>query len=175
VGHVVRKEWKCSSTKIKSAIKVEKKLAHYIYTFRCSYPDCDNTYRCKGGKDLGRTDVCNTHAHVDKPFQALYKVFLRSGRDSGYTSTINYEDFLTFTEIKECHYCFSVIPWFPFVTFGGKFRSNAYYLDRKDNSIGYTIENCVVCCSRCNVVKSDRFTYEQFIEIGKLIRKWEGR
>lgn len=45
----------------------------------------------------------------------------------------------------------------------------AYNLDRKDNSKGYSIKNCVVCCTVCNLTRGNRFTYEQFLEIGKLL------
>ena len=38
--------------------------------------------------------------------------------------------------------------------------SAKYNLDRKDNSIGYSKNNCVVCCSTCNYIKGDKFTYE---------------
>ena len=40
----------------------------------------------------------------------------------------------------ECHYC-------------GKDGPNG--IDRVDNSIGYTFENCVPCCKHCNYVKGD--------------------
>lgn len=35
-------------------------------------------------------------------------------------------------------------------------------IDRYDNNIGYTIENCVSCCFGCNTMKWN-FTYDQFI------------
>lgn len=79
---------------------------------------------------------------------------------------LSYEEFLTFTRIPECHYCGAVIPWHP--KMAGK--NNAYYLDRKDNDKGYTTDNCVVCCSRCNWAKANRFTYEEWVYIGKAIR-----
>lgn len=36
-------------------------------------------------------------------------------------------------------------------------------LDRKDNSLGYTKENCLPCCNVCNRAKRD-MTYSDFIE-----------
>lgn len=41
---------------------------------------------------------------------------------------------------QECHYC-------------GKEGPNG--IDRIDNSVGYTFENCVPCCKHCNYVKGD--------------------
>ena len=40
-----------------------------------------------------------------------------------------------------CHYCK---------------RPNANGIDRMNNEIGYTEENCVACCKTCNYMKSDR-------------------
>jgi hypothetical protein len=73
---------------------------------------------------------------------------------------------LTFEEYTElltlqpkCHYCgHSIIV-----------SSSAYRLDRKNNSIGYTKENCVVCCGECNRIKSDRYSYEEMEKIGKIL------
>ena len=45
-----------------------------------------------------------------------------------------------------------------------------FYAGRgKDNSIGYNISNIVLSCRRCNSVKSDYFTEEEMIRIGKLL------
>lgn len=54
----------------------------------------------------------------------------------------------------------------------GNNKGCAYYLDRKDSFEGYSVENCVVCCSRCNQAKSNFFTYEQWVEIGKVIKSF---
>lgn len=43
----------------------------------------------------------------------------------------------------------------------GEFIYNG--IDRKDNSKGYTVDNCVSCCEFCNFTKSDT-PYEKFVE-----------
>jgi len=43
-------------------------------------------------------------------------------------------------------------------------------LDRKDNSIGHTKENCVPCCVRCNYLRRD-MPYEAWIELADSMRK----
>jgi len=45
-------------------------------------------------------------------------------------------------------------------------------LDRKDNARGYALDNVVVACDACNRVKSDIFSFEQMMEIGRLLRGW---
>lgn len=43
-------------------------------------------------------------------------------------------------------------------------------LDRLDNSIGHTMDNCVPCCNDCNVARSDHFTPEEMKIIGEAIK-----
>lgn len=52
---------------------------------------------------------------------------------------------------QPCHYC-------------GGFRPNIKVngIDRKDNTLGYILSNCLPCCKYCNISKSDR-TYEEYI------------
>jgi hypothetical protein len=38
-------------------------------------------------------------------------------------------------------------------------------IDRKDNSVGYTLENSAPCCPRHNEIKSDVFSFEQMLDI----------
>jgi hypothetical protein len=44
---------------------------------------------------------------------------------------------------------------------GGDYIYNG--IDRKDNNKGYTMENCVPCCGRCNRAK-DTMSYEEFMQ-----------
>jgi len=40
--------------------------------------------------------------------------------------------------------------------------SRSYKLDRMNNDSGYTKDNCVVCCWKCNQSKGNRYTYEEW-------------
>jgi transcription elongation factor Elf1 len=44
-------------------------------------------------------------------------------------------------------------------------------VDRIDNRIGHTKDNCKPCCKECNVARMDNFTHEEMFEIGKAIKK----
>jgi hypothetical protein len=104
-----------------------------------------------------------------RPYEALYRNFLRKAT---HDNVLSYEDFIEFTRIKECHYCSDTVFWSEYFVYRND-SSKGYNLDRKDNAVGYNTENCVVCCARCNWAKGDHFTYEEWVEIGKLIRGWK--
>ncbi len=44
-------------------------------------------------------------------------------------------------------------------------------LDRINNEIGHTIENCVPCCKECNIARNRLFSFEEMKEIGQIIKK----
>lgn len=59
--------------------------------------------------------------------------------------------------------------------YGGKKRGKLE-VDRKDNEKGYNEENCVLSCPICNNAKSDKFTYEEFLKVGHVIKQiWQQR
>lgn len=47
-------------------------------------------------------------------------------------------------------------------------------VDRKDNSIGYTIDNCVTACKLCNYAKK-AMSYDNFIDWLDRITKFRTR
>ena len=102
-----------------------------------------------------------------RPYEGLYNVFYKKALAVGHEIDLTYEDFLEFTKIKECHYCGGEVKWAK--TTSSK-ATSAYNLDRTDNSKGYVKGNLVVCCKRCNFLKSDKFSYDEFVEIGKQLR-----
>lgn len=115
----------------------------------------------------GQTKSCgcwrkeiSTRGHV--PFQSLYKRLCWQSHKEGKDVTFSFDDFLEFTKTDKCCYCDDKINW--------QERNRARYnLDRKDNSIGYTKENCVVCCKECNYAKHTFFTHNEMLIIGKSI------
>src|ERR1700687_129656 len=72
---------------------------------------------------------------------------------------------LTFDEWKEivigkrCHYC------------DGDLSPTGASLDRKDNNIGYLLDNVVPCCPDCNTIKADILTYEEMLAVAKLLKE----
>jgi 5-methylcytosine-specific restriction endonuclease McrA len=78
---------------------------------------------------------------------------------------------------RECFYC--GIPEDDFIKVWGIFyktRGKRLEIERKDNNKGCSIENCALACAICNNAKSNKFTEEEFKEVGKVIKKiWKSR
>lgn len=113
-------------------------------------------------------DECGQKRMQKPPYFWLLK---RIPRDKPITLT--YEELLDFVKIRECHYCGSPIEWIPHTVSrkNRKVNSGKYNLDRKNNSLGYSKDNCVVCCSECNYLKGDKFTFEEMIELGSVLKR----
>jgi hypothetical protein len=129
------------------------------------------------GLRTGHTTGCGTvetgcNVSVLRPYEAVYRYFLRMEKRDGHARSLSYEDFINFTKTGECHYCTAPIKWLKYSTSKGKRKqAKAYNLDRKDDSIGYTTKNVVVCCKRCNWGKGQGFTYDEWWMMTACFRK----
>ena len=107
-----------------------------------------------------------------RPYEHLYNKLRKNAKERDVPVTLTYEEFLEYTTVRVCLYCLADIEWSPYVKPG---TTRAANLDRKENDLGYSKENCAVCCYRCNSIKMHNLTFEQMLEVGNLIAKWEGR
>lgn len=121
-----------------------------------------------GGPSLekGETKSCGCYKSNLQPFESLYNRLKQ--QEYRYPVGLSFKEFLEFTKQNFCHYCKIPIIWRPHYAGRG-----GYQLDRMDNSQGYTKDNCVVCCKRCNRAKGKHFTYDEWKSIGRLIQAWE--
>ena len=156
------------------------KLRQNYYVFNCikcnkeiSFLNADlhrMSGRCRSCADKDTALLSSIHNRI-RPYEALYNKFRYDRQRTNTECDITYDEFLEFVKIRECHYCKAGIYWAECSI--GK-NGQKYNLDRKDNTKGYLKNNLVVCCWDCNEVKSNRFSYEQFLVIGDLIRTWRG-
>jgi hypothetical protein len=72
---------------------------------------------------------------------------------------LSFEEWRNFVSDTQCHYCDGAMP------------ETGIGLDRKNNDIGYILENVASCCQECNRIKSDTLTYEEMLEVAKLIKR----
>lgn len=94
------------------------------------------------------------------PHYWSYRKMLHNSQIHAKSFDISFDDYLEFTKVSNCHYCRTTITWIPFRK---RWQSSCYYIDRKDNSVGYTKNNCVVCCSLCNRIKGNNLSYDEMM------------
>jgi hypothetical protein len=132
---------------------------------------------CPRSSDLrsGRTQSCGClrrdrrigvpGANRLRPYEAIFN---RIGKAHKYPVSITYDDFLSIISSGSCHYCGTDVT---IEEYTGLKSKGAYRLDRMDNAIGYTRDNCVLCCYKCNSGKSNRFSCEQWKYIVKCMKQ----
>lgn len=132
-------------------------------TWKCKC-DCGNETVVKG-KDLkiGKTKSCGCLAldtrRLEKgeaAFNDLYKSYKRNAEKRNLKFELSEKEFREITN-KKCFYCRKE-PLQSMRRKGNRVYGEYIYngIDRKDNALGYTVENCVPCCGRCNQAKSDQ-------------------
>ena len=86
---------------------------------------------------------------------------------------LNKEEFIKWYENqdKKCSYCnltLEEIRKLP-SPYNRKNGLAKYSIDRKNNDLGYTIDNITLSCFTCNTIKNNFLTYEEMLKIGKEI------
>lgn len=135
--------------------------------------------KCDCGRELavrasnlhcGQSKSCGClHKEIisGNPFENVYNRLKESAKRRKISCSLQYEEYVEFTKIKTCFYCGTVIQWAEHVI-----DSQAYQLDRIDNTQGYTKSNCRVACPQCNMMKS-RLSKDDFIsQCKKIANKW---
>ena len=90
-------------------------------------------------------------------------------------------DFVKLIETKNCHYCKITIDEIETLAENKKLykkslRGWILEIDRLNSNFEYSPKNCVMSCYWCNNAKTDEFTENEFLQIGKEIRKiWQTR
>jgi hypothetical protein len=138
----------------KDANKEQRSRGSILWTCAC---DCGGTcQKLAGDLRSGHVKSCgclNVELRRLRPYEALYNNFVNVGpkrKGKIIENTISYEDFVEFIKIGVCFYCGSEVEWAKFNIVKNK---ASYKLDRVDSKLGYTKENCVVCCPTCNLMK----------------------
>lgn len=161
------------------ALRVDIKLATYkerkhkikLYVYQCL--GCSKEIKLLSGSLRTHTGRCESCCQRGLPYEATYNELVnRYGRHK-HEINLTYLEFLEFTKIKNCHYCHKDLEWKPFTKINGEDveGGRAYKLDRKDNDLSYSPENCVTCCWKCNVTKGNRYTYELYYEMAAPLRR----
>lgn len=84
-------------------------------------------------------------------FLRVYRAYKVGSSKRGLEFSLSQEQFKSLTQ-QDCHYCGTVPKT---LASTGSHNSHYYYngIDRKDNSLGYILSNCLPCCETCNKAK----------------------
>lgn len=85
--------------------------------------------------------------------------FKKSAINRDKNFSITYDQFIELID-KPCYYCNNEL---------GEKSKTGSGLDRKDNNLGYEIDNVVTCCTFCNKLKSNIFNEKEMIAIANMI------
>lgn len=118
------------------------------------------------GHQRGFRTLPDNAAAINLRFYQYKKNAIKMSREFSLTQ-LQFKTFL----LGECTYCGS--PPSSVVKARGKHQKGFYYngVDRVDNEKGYTIDNCVTCCTICNLMKR-KMSVISFIDHVKKIAKF---
>jgi len=121
---------------------------------------------------LSKEVVSNRSKKHDSGLRKLFRGYRASAKRRGYSFHL---DLVTFKSITsgDCHYCGSS----PHKKSIKQSEEGVYCyngIDRKENSLGYSLENCVTCCTECNFFKRD-LDYKSFLSLINRIHNKRGK
>lgn len=143
-----------------------KKDGHNSWCLQC-YRDASKRYRetavgiyshIKGRCRFNETH--EGHTRHAKPFNLVKEEFIEW-----------YEN-----QPRVCHYCGLPESFIPLITEDSQItKVKRLTIDCGDNDKGYVMGNMFLACNRCNLMKCEYFTYQDWVEIGeKYIKpKWK--
>lgn len=148
------------------AIRVEKKGSTNTYIFICK--NCPSEIRAQTSflkKHTGHCRKCSVESRRKDPLKRTYeRMKLNNSRKRNLNFDLTFEEFKFISQVSSCCYCGQDVKW---DVRGQSF--DKYNLDRKDNNRGYIIDNVAVCCTECNTMKRDFYSFEEFQLIRRLL------
>ena len=122
-----------------------KSVGHRTLTKRTGLQSCG----C-----LKREALIQKSIRPNAGFNKVYRNYTNRCTSYNIQFTLSVDEFYDLTQQK-CHYC-GIEPFKVSKAWSGHVKPFVYNgIDRVDSSIGYTVENCVACCTKCNYAKGD--------------------
>jgi hypothetical protein len=139
-----------------------------VFHFNCS--ECGNDIKAQSNQLLRHSGKCMNCSHKGIPYLHIYNELKNHG-NKNVNFTLTFDEFLEIIKLSKCHYCNTELNYNKHSRVNGIATSRAYQLDRKNNLEGYTLNNVVTCCWECNRLKSDRFTYDEFLLLSPILKQ----
>lgn len=134
---------------------------------------CGCYIRSKSASHLPKKSL-NRKTYGESAFRSVYKRYIRHAEKRGLSFHLSMEEFKEIAT-SECFYCDAE----PSIEWGGGRRAHRFYgsfahntVDRLDNSLSYTRENCVPACWVCNRAKGV-MSYEKFLAWIRKTHEWQ--
>lgn len=152
--------------------KPSGKRGYKVYIFECS--ECKKDISAQDSHLKTHSGKCRSCCQKKRPYEHILNEIQKAGIKTNRNVALTYEEFIDIIKDKACHYCKKVLVFNKHSRDSNGFKvSKAYQLDRKDNNLGYTKENVVSCCWGCNRIKSDIYTYDEFMRLSPILKDIE--
>ena len=139
-----RKEMQNALKQINSIVRIcvdcGNKFDNYLTQHNTDSKRCKNCNQSQKNQDSKRIRIRNEKHENFNNKERYYKSYINNALKREYEFTLNFEEFCELVD-KECFYCHHNI------------SEETNGIDRIDNSKGYTQENTVSCCEKCNRIK----------------------
>ena len=144
-------------------------LRRIFWTFKC---DCGKISTHVGHRVAsGHIKSCGCSRKAKDAqvsgLKAHYTMYRYNAKTRGLSFSINKKDFKRLCD-GDCHYCDSP----PESRNRKTFKARLNGLDRIRSDKGYSLRNCVPCCSTCNRLKGDLDVKTFMSYIFKIAKKW---
>lgn len=121
----------------------------------------------------GASSSCGCNRRSKNPELSFKKDMFQDYKDAArvrkYSFNLTFEEFLNLIQ-QNCYYC-DKLPSLRKMNRGCFHQALVNGIDRVDNTIGYTKENCVPCCEMCNKMKMKYSVIEFGNQIQKIYKK----
>jgi hypothetical protein len=133
---------------------VRNRYAKYLCVCDCGRTSTPTGTSLKTGNSKG-CGICYklNYCVPDSALTRAYRTYKRNAKKKNVTFQITFPEFKGLTS-RPCHYC-GLPPVVNSYSDEAKVKIPMNGVDRVDSLQGYTLLNCVACCTTCNLAKLD--------------------
>jgi 5-methylcytosine-specific restriction endonuclease McrA len=150
-----------------------------LKTYTTEYWQYEPDYQITGS--LTNDQIYRIIQHKETEFKDKIQEFRDDYIKNEFQRQFPPEKFEQLLKANECAYCGITLEMINDLAenqqlFKKNYRGWTFEVDRKNSNVEYTPDNCVMSCYWCNNAKTDEFSFEEFLDIGEVIRSvWDKR
>jgi len=99
--------------------------------------------------------------HYFRTINGKYSALISSAKRRGIHVSLSKQEYELLVTNQNCYYC------------NGALSEAGHSLDRVDSDRGYTIDNVVPCCARCNMILGDMSKTEAYTHMRQMLQIYE--